>query len=1659
MKKPNRKGNRTGGRRKARDATLAAGAALMLPVASLPALAQPPATNQLPTGGVVAAGAASIAQSGTQMTVTQTGQKAVVNWETFNVGANATVVFKQPNTGSATLNRVSDPNPSQIYGHIQANGQVFLTNPSGVYFAPGASVDVGGLVATTHSIGDADFMAGKNTLERKGATGKVTNDGTLKASLGGYIALLAPEVRNNGVIVAQMGTVALAAGEAYTLRLTGEGALTDLQATPATVNALVRNRHAVQAPGGLIILSALAVNQLRGSVVNSGQLEAGGLVNDGGTIRLRASSDITIGGTVSADAAPAGTGNGGSVTAIADLTNKDSRVTVKGSISARGGNAGGKGGFVETSGGRVRVKDKARVDTRAPRGKSGQWLIDPDGFTVASSGGDITGATLSANLATGDVSILSTNGQGSGGNVTVNDAVTWSANTLTLTATNDVNINAVMTANNTAKLDLEPGSGKVNIGFNGNGTFRGRVDFFQADGTTPRSGTGFLTIGGAGFTVITSVGASGSTTTTDLQGINGNAAGNYALGANIDASATAGWSAGAGFDPLGSLGFTGIFDGLGHTINGLVINRPTSTNSVGLFSYGKGATIRNVGVVGGSITGSDKTGGLLGIANSGSSISNVYATASVSGGDNTGGLVGYLYDGTLSKSYASGTVNGGNNVGGLVGQGGTPSISMSFSTGAVSGGGDVGGLVGKQSGGSLTDIYATGAVTATGNEVGGLLGANAGTAVSRGLAANTISATGTGIGALVGVQTSGSVANSFYNTTLSGGRTGFGNGTVDSSGVVLGKTTTQLSNVATYEAAGWSIGVNAAQASGYAGAAFLQGVSSTTWSIGYLPVYVRLVAGSSTYGNAPVFTYAIYDASSGGNLITDVTGSGTATWSTPLTGASSAGTYGEIYAGGLTASRTGYTFNSGTVTNWTIVPRPITVQASNQSRIYGAANPGSGEAMLVGGNLVNNDTLGSVVLTSSATSSTAAGQTASLTPSSLSMASGNASNYSVTYTDGTLTINQAPLTIAASSFSKIYNGQAYSGGGGVSYSGFVNGEGVSVLSGTLSYGGSSQGAVNAGSYAITPGGLTSGNYAITYSSGTLAIGQAPLTIAASNFSKTYNGQAYNGGSGVSYSGFVNGESVSVLGGTLNYGGSSQGAINAGSYAIVPSGLTSNNYAITYGSGTLTVGQAPLTIAAGSFSKTYNGQAYSGGNGVSYSGFVNGEGVSVLGGTLNYGGSSQGAINAGSYAITPSGLTSNNYAITYAGGTLTVGQAPLTVVASGFGKTYNGQAYTGGNGVSYSGFVNGEGVSVLGGTLSYGGSSQGAVNAGSYAITPGGLTSNNYAITYGSGTLTVGTAPLTVVANGFNKTYDGQAYSGGNGVSYSGFINGEGASSLGGTLIYGGSSQGAVAAGNYAIVPGGLASTNYTITYVGGTLAILPEVPPATTVATVTPASPVAPPSTPLVTVALENPTGGVSVPVAGAAAPGNSITIASSGAIAISSGTVSAGNPPNSSNPPSSGTAAGSATPPSSGPKANSGTIESSGGTVNSASSISTGSPPPGGDPTPQAVLITAAISVELLQTVAPGNNGMVTVSVPKEILSQSGSFTFKLPDQITEGGSANDAIVATTAEGAPLPNWLRFNADSKTFVASNVPDGGLPITVAVFINGQRTDLTIADRA
>ena len=695
-----------------------------------------PAVTQLPTGAQVMAGVANVSQAGAVMTVKQTSDKAVLQWQSFNVGAQAKVQFEQPSAHSVTLNRVQDSNPSQIFGQIKANGAVFLQNPNGVYFAPGSSVDVGSLLATTHSISDADFWAGRYQFDRAGALGTIINHGQLNSRLGGYIALLAPEVRNQGVVVARGGSIVLAAGETYQLQFEANDTLTNILVSPATVAAFVENGNAVMAPGGLVILSAQAANAIQGGVVNNtGSIQATGLVNDGGVVRLVASHSISHSGNINADAAPNVAGHGGRIDIIASLDNSESTLQVHGVLSAKGGDLGGNGGFIETSGSHVQIAETTRIATNAPRGTGGTWLIDPTDFSVGGTGSDMSGATLGANLNSGSVTIMSSSGgTGTSGNININDAVSWSsANKLTLSAANNINILNSINVPTGGSVALVYGTsvatGDYNFGsFSANNTqFTGAINFAG-------TGAGLFTtqLGGNAvdsYTVITnpSTYAASTNATGDFKSTSGK----YALGQNynFDRSFTASPITGS---------FTGKFVGLGHTVGNL-----TGTGAIGLFSNSSGL-IRDVGVNMSTGSAANSTGGLVN-TNSGvikNSFANANIYSMVGGGGavvngTLGGLVG-TNTGLITNSFATGAVSGTTLIGGLIGNNGSsnsanPSnILNSFSKVSVTGTSSyVGGLIGQNAttgtgaSSTVTNSFATGDVwSSSANTAGGLIGFN-----------------------------------------------------------------------------------------------------------------------------------------------------------------------------------------------------------------------------------------------------------------------------------------------------------------------------------------------------------------------------------------------------------------------------------------------------------------------------------------------------------------------------------------------------------------------------------------------------------------------------------------------------------------------------------------------------------------------------------------------------------------------------------------------------------------------------------------------------------------------------------------------------------------------------------------------------------------------
>src|SRR4029079_305524 len=142
--------------------------------------------QQLPTGGQVAAGAATISNPSAQsLQVNQSSQNAILNWQSFSIGAGNSGVFQPPSSSAIALNRVLGQSSSAIFGSLSANGQIFLVTPNGVLFGRGSQIDVGGLAASTLGIKDNDFMAGRYVFTNNGGAGTVVNAGNI-TTLSGY---------------------------------------------------------------------------------------------------------------------------------------------------------------------------------------------------------------------------------------------------------------------------------------------------------------------------------------------------------------------------------------------------------------------------------------------------------------------------------------------------------------------------------------------------------------------------------------------------------------------------------------------------------------------------------------------------------------------------------------------------------------------------------------------------------------------------------------------------------------------------------------------------------------------------------------------------------------------------------------------------------------------------------------------------------------------------------------------------------------------------------------------------------------------------------------------------------------------------------------------------------------------------------------------------------------------------------------------------------------------------------------------------------------------------------------------------------------------------------------------------------------------------------
>ena len=428
----------------------------------------------MPSGGTIRSGNGSIVEQGQTMTVQQNSNRMAIDWTQFNIAKNETVRYAQPDKNAVALNRVTGGQQSLIEGNLNANGHVFLVNPNGVVFGKNASVDVGGLVASTARLADDTmnhFGSSQDSLnlavdnENNAA---VINEGIIKAQ-GGLVALHASNVENSGTITDDGGTVALTAAKNLNLSSDADGKLNfTVDGTLARAQSL--NSGTLKADGGYVVMTAKSAGDVLSTVVNnSGTIEAKTLrKNEKGQILLDGGDNgqVEVSGTLDASGTEEGQ-DAGSIKAIGQKTivHDGTQLLARGNVN---------GGTIETSGDVLNLGNSLNIDAKGITGKAGEWLLDPLDVIIADNDPTTTSnyensekkTAADSDFTNGSASIGYNDPDATTANASsVNSAVTWISTDMVekmLNAGTNVTIQAAATngsANIIVKNDIDKTAG------------------------------------------------------------------------------------------------------------------------------------------------------------------------------------------------------------------------------------------------------------------------------------------------------------------------------------------------------------------------------------------------------------------------------------------------------------------------------------------------------------------------------------------------------------------------------------------------------------------------------------------------------------------------------------------------------------------------------------------------------------------------------------------------------------------------------------------------------------------------------------------------------------------------------------------------------------------------------------------------------------------------------------------------------------------------------------------------------------------------------------------------------------------------------------------------------------------------------------------------
>lgn len=572
-----------------------------------------------------------------------------------------------------------------------------------------------------------------------------------------------------------------------------------------------------------------------------------------------------------------------------------------------------------------------------------------------------------------------------------------------------------------------------------------------------------------------------------------------------------------------------------------------------------------------------------------------------------------------------------------------------------------------------------------------------------------------------------------------------------------------------------------------------------TYTINKAPLTIEVNDAEKVYGDEnPQFTYSL---SGFVNNEDESVLSSAVSFSTKANKNSGAGTYS------VAASATAKNYEIGcTEGTLTVKKAPLSVKVNAKSRVYGDANP-QFDFTYVG--LKNGD--GVPVFTSELTTSTKATKYSDVGDYEVTVSGGVATNYSFTeYIPGTLTITQAPLGISAQSTVREY-GEA-NPEFQFAYSGFKNEDTEECLTALPTVVTSATPTSSVGEYEITPNGAEAKNYAISYTSGTLTVNKAPLTVQAEAAERVYGDE--NPKFTFAYSGFKNEETEEVF--TNRPSATTEAGLTSavGTYDIVPSGAEAQNYDITYKNGTLSVTKAPLAVGIVDNKREYGEENPA--IALTYSGFKNSDNENCITEKPVVTVNAEKKSDVGEYTISVAGGLAQNYMFTeYNEGKLTIEKAPLTVIAENKERLY----FEANPEFTYrcEGFKNDDTKSVIITQPNFECNATQTSGAGEYEITLSGAEAKNYELSYQGAKLTVGKRTIDVKVGDCTRVYNEENPE--FAVSYSGFVNNESEKVFTAMPTLYCSADKTTDVGSYEITASGAEAANYDFNYKSGTLTI------------------------------------------------------------------------------------------------------------------------------------------------------------------------------------------------------------------------------------------------